>query len=112
VNILLDQNISFRVVRLLIDTFENVKQVRELGLQDASDIEIWDFARINEFTIVTFDSDFIDIANLKGSPPKVIWLRFGNSTNLKIANKVLAKAELIKDFVSDNNSGIDFLEIE
>jgi len=110
VNILLDQNISFRVVALLINTFENIKQVKELGLTDASDLEIWNYAFKNDFTIITFDSDFIDLANLKGSPPKIIWLRFGNSSNLKIIHKLLSKSNEIKEFIL--NSEIAFLEID
>lgn len=111
-NILLDQNISFRVVQLLSGTFGNVKQVRQLGLVDASDMEIWNYAFKNNFTIVTFDSDFIDLSNLKGSPPKIIWLRFGNASNLKIANKLITNSTTITEFISNNNSGIDFLEID
>lgn len=109
-NFLLDQNISFRVAAFLTNTFENVKQVRELDLTDATDLDIWSYAFKNNFTIITFDSDFIDLANLKGSPPKVIWLRFGNSSNLKIANKLLSKSFEIKEFVA--NPEIAFLEID
>jgi predicted nuclease of predicted toxin-antitoxin system len=39
-------------------------------LVDASDLEIWSYAKNNNYTIVTFDADFIDLANLKGSPPE------------------------------------------
>lgn len=109
-NLLLDQNISFRVVVLLTNTFENVKQVKQLNLTDASDLDIWNYALKNKFTIVSFDSDFIDLANLKGSPPKIIWLRFGNSSNLKIANKLLSKVNEIKEFIL--NAEIAFLEID
>ncbi len=111
-NILLDQNISFRVVSLLSSTFQNVKQVRQLGLVDASDLEIWNYSFRNNFTIVTFDSDFIDLATLKGSPPKIIWLRFGNSSNLKIANKLISNFEFINEFISNDSHGVTFLEIE
>ncbi len=111
-NILLDQNISFRVVSLLSSTFQNVKQVRQLGLVDASDLEIWNYSFRNNFTIVTFDSDFIDLATLKGSPPKIIWLRFGNSSNLKIANKLISNFEFINEFISNDSHGVAFLEIE
>lgn len=110
-NILLDQNISFRVAALLSNTFENVRQIRELGLIDASDLEIWSYARKHKYTIITFDSDFIDLANLKGSPPKIIWLRFGNSTNLKIAHKLTSNAQIISDFILSDNE-ISFLEID
>lgn len=109
-NILLDQNISFRVVGLLSSSFEDVKQVRQVGLTNASDLEIWNYALRNNYLIVTFDSDFIDLSNLKGFPPKIIWLRFGNSSNLKIANKLLSKVVDIKEFIV--NPDIAFLEID
>jgi predicted nuclease of predicted toxin-antitoxin system len=112
VKILLDQNISFRVVGLLIASFEKVDHVKMIGFTDASDKEIWDYALLNNYTIITFDSDFIEIATLRGTPPKIVWLRFGNSSNLKIANKLLLNAEAIKGFISDNDSGIGFLEID
>jgi predicted nuclease of predicted toxin-antitoxin system len=112
VKILLDQNISFRITRLLLNDFGNVKQVKELNLVDASDYEIWNYASKNNYTIITFDSDFIDLANLKGSPPKIIWLRFGNSTNLKIVNKLLSNSQTIKEFILNTNSEVAFLEID
>ncbi len=110
--ILLDQNISFKVSRLLADTFPGIKQVTEIGLTDASDLEIWNYARKNNFIIVTFDGDFMDLSNLKGFPPKIIWLRFGNSSNLKIANKLLSNAQLINEFIKDDNKETAFLEID
>ncbi|MBS1501228.1 MAG: DUF5615 family PIN-like protein [Bacteroidetes bacterium] len=70
--ILLDQNISFRVVNLLSGAFDIVDHVKLLRLTDASDIEIWRFAKSNQHTIVTFDSDFVVLATLYGTPPKVI----------------------------------------
>lgn len=109
-NILLDQNISFRVVGLLAGEFKNVGQVKHLGLVDASDLAIWNYALKNDYTIATFDSDFIDLSHLKGTPPKIIWLRFGNSSNLKIANKLLSKSTEIKEFIL--NSELAFLEID
>ena len=110
--LLLDQNISFRVISLILSAFPKASHVKSLGLVDASDSDIWNYALKNEFTIITFDSDFVDLATLKGTPPKIIWLRFGNSTNLKIANKLISNAEIIREFVSDKKSGIAFLEID
>ena len=110
--LLLDQNISFRVVNLLTNSFEKVDHIKALGLIDASDIEIWSYALRYNYIIVTFDSDFIDLATLKGTPPKIIWLRFGNSSNLKIANKLPSNKEAINDFIINTNSEIYFLEID
>ncbi len=111
-NILLDQNISFRVVPLISGAFDKVKHVKELGLVDASDLEIWTYALKNNFTIVTFDSDFIDLTNLKGTPPKIIWLRFGNASNLRIAHKLLSNMNVVKEFISQTQNEISFLEID
>jgi predicted nuclease of predicted toxin-antitoxin system len=63
--LLLDQNISFRVAKIISDRYPIVKQVRELGLENASDSEIWEYAKSNSFTIVTFDSDFYDLSVLE-----------------------------------------------
>ncbi len=71
--LLFDQNISFRLIKRIIDFFPDSKQVRELGLENSSDIEIFEFAKRNEFAIVTFDSDFCDLNIIKGYPPKIIW---------------------------------------
>ena len=81
-----------------------------MGLTDALDLEIWNYSLRNNCLIVTFDSDFIDLFNLKGFPPKIIWLRFGNSSNLKIANKLLSKTDEIKEF--SVNPNVAFLEID
>lgn len=79
----------FQITTLLLTVFPEAKQVRELDLENATDIEIWNYARNNNYCIVTFDSDFIDISNLKGTPPKVIWLRCGNTTTKSIAQKMI-----------------------
>ena len=108
---ILDQNISYRVIGLISKYFTNVKHVRQLGLVDASDEEIWLYAKLNECTIITFDSDFIDFAILRNAPPQIIWLRFGNASNNKIADKLIANSSVINDFLVDKSHGISFLEI-
>jgi predicted nuclease of predicted toxin-antitoxin system len=63
--------------------------VRSVGLNDSDDVKIWQFAKQNDFTIVTFDADFFDISVLKGFPPKIIWLRTGNLTTSEIAELMI-----------------------
>jgi predicted nuclease of predicted toxin-antitoxin system len=59
-----------------------------------------------QFTIVTFDADFYDLAVIKGIPPKIIWLRIGNATSLKISHILLHNKELIIDFTDSQNENI------
>jgi predicted nuclease of predicted toxin-antitoxin system len=79
--LLFDQNISFRVIKGINDLFPLAKQVRELRLENYSDRSIWEFAKKENYSIVTFDSDFFDLNLILGSPPKIIWLRIGNATS-------------------------------
>lgn len=83
--LLFDQNISFRILSKISSVFPEASQVRLLKLENETDINIWQYAREKDFAIVTFDMDFYNLALLKGSPPKIIWLRIGNTTTDKIA---------------------------
>ena len=76
--LLFDQNVSPRLARLLADIYPDSLHIREVGLRDAGDAEIWDYAKLNGFTIVSKDSDFQQRSLLYGHPPKFIWLRVGN----------------------------------
>ena len=111
--LLFDQNISFRIISKIKDNFPDAKQVRQLGIENYSDIEIWKFAKEKDYTIVTFDSDFYDISNFKGFPPKIIWLRFGNTKTDFTATILNSKQLIIKEFITSKTySEIACLEIK
>ena len=107
--ILLDQNISYRLVKIISQQYPDAKQVRELGLENATDIEIFEFAGKNGYTIVTFDSDFCDLNNLKGFPIKVIWLRTGNTTTKNLAGIFRNKYDLIRKFLTEENGCLEII---
>ena len=71
---------------------------------------IWEFAKNNNYCIVTFDFDFIDISTLKGYPPKIIWLRIGNTTTENLIAKIKADTKIIHDFLECSDTA--FLEIK
>lgn len=108
---LFDQNISFRIIKKFEDVFPEAKQVGQLNLYNSSDIEIWNFAKENDFSIVTFDSDFIDISALKGHPPKIVWLRYGNTSTENIAEALKKQHSIIIEFLSSSDESA-FLEIK
>lgn len=99
--LLFDQNISFRIAKKVQDIFPGSGQVRELGLEDSKDSEIWKFAKENGYAIVTFDSDFYDLGLVKGSSPKVVWLRSGNTSTHYLENVLRKNAELIITFLTN-----------
>ncbi len=63
--------------------------VRELGLRDASDREMFLAAKEADAIVVTKDSDFIDLLHRFGPPPRILWLTCGNTSN-KALRSILA----------------------
>jgi len=73
------------------DIFPDSKHVKDLQLENEDDLKIWEFAKTHDFVIATKDADFIDIINLKGHPPYLIWVRTDN-----------VKAKNIEKVIRDN----------
>lgn len=110
--LLFDQNISWRVLSQLADVFPEAKQVRDLELVNRTDREIWEFAKQNGCSIVTFDADFYDFVTLYGHPPKVIWLRIGNTSTRELVEVLRSHSAQIIEFLTDTAlSEISCLEI-
>ena len=105
-NLLFDQNISPKIVVLIQPQFPDSRQVVQVGLENASDSAIFEFARTNNFAIVTFDSDFVDLSVVKGTPPKIIWLRTGNLTTKAISSLLHSNAANIQNFLNYEENGI------
>ena len=101
--LLFDQNISYRNPKLISNKFLHAQHVSEVGLEDSTDMTIWEFAKSNGYTIVTFDSDYYDLSIIKGCPPKIIWLRIGNASSSRIAKVLNEDFDLIKAFITDDS---------
>ncbi len=99
--LLFDQNLSFRLCRLLSDVFPNSEQAIRSGLDRADDAVLWEYARLNGFAIVTQDADFAELAALRGAPPKVIWLRCGNQPTSNIEYLLRQHAPVVRAFATD-----------
>lgn len=81
--LLLDENLFPRLIASIVDLYPGSAHVEECGLVNASDDKIWEYAGESGFAIVTKDSDFSELSVLRGSPPKVVWLRIGNCTTVR-----------------------------
>lgn len=82
--LLVDENLSDRIIQKIIDLYPGSEHVKSLGLGNADDEIIWEFAKANDFVIVSKDADFHQRSLLYGYPPKFVYLRIGNSPTLRI----------------------------
>lgn len=80
------------LARWLSSEFDvEAKPVRELGLRDAKDREIFRAAREAGAVVLTKDSDFVLLLEQLGSPPQVLWLTLGNTSNARL-REILARS--------------------
>ncbi len=75
----------------ITETFDaEAVALRDLGLRDAQDIDIFTAAQAEDVVIMTKDSDFIDLVCRLGAPPKILWLTCGNVTNRNLKQLLTA----------------------
>lgn len=71
---LLDENLSPRLINRLDELFPGMAHVGQFDLKRSDDIVIFEWARANEFGVITTDADFVSLARRLGWPPKIIHL--------------------------------------
>lgn len=99
--LLLDENLSRRLVPRIADLFPGSIHVCSAGLLQAPDRSVWEFAKANRFSVVTADADFYELATTLGPPPKVVWLR-GCDYWTSVAEKLIrGQAIRIAEFLND-----------
>lgn len=108
--LLLDQHISFRLLRLLDAEFPGSRHVKDFNLTEVDDEVIWQFAIENDFVIVSKDLDFFHRSAVRGYPPKVLYLRVGNCPSNKILDLLLSNRATILNFVSDSVESLLILQ--
>ena len=104
--ILLDANISWKLVNKLQPIFGECAHVDLIGLKvPAVDVDIWNYAYNNGYIIITKDDDFADLLELKGFPPKVVLLKTGNNSSQALL-KLLTNAKSMIEDLENNNFGL------
>jgi predicted nuclease of predicted toxin-antitoxin system len=105
--LLLDANISWRLIAKFKEHFDDCLHVDKIGLNiPATDIQIWSYAKANDCIIVTNDEDFLNMLTVKGFPPKVILLKTGNQHNDYIINIIINHINEIYDLYESSEYGL------
>lgn len=81
----IDAQLSPAIANWLTQTFAvTAVPLRDLGLRDATDRAIFLAARREGAFVMTKDSDFVRLLKDLGSPPQVIWIKCGNTSNANL----------------------------
>jgi predicted nuclease of predicted toxin-antitoxin system len=108
--VLVDQNISHRIVPQIAFLFDKLTHVKTLGWIDWNDHHIFISAKKQRFdAIITLDEDFNKLLLQHGTPPKVIWLKTGNCSTARLTEIIISHKDAILNFMS--NLDFDCLEL-
>lgn len=104
------RNLSYRIVKKIKELYLNADHIKSFGLTNALDIEIWNFAKKNDFIIVTQDADFYEMSLLFSFPPKIIWIKTGNTSTNYIIDLFKKHRNILMEFYTSEEIGC--LELE
>ncbi len=102
--LLLDENLSRRLVPFLQDVFPGSSQVVLQGLERATDREIWEFARREGYVVVSRDEDFEQLSATLGSPPHVVWIKSPNQTKAATLSLLLNNRAAIENAILNDGA--------
>lgn len=103
--LLLDENLSDRIIHSIVELYPSSEHVKTLGLTNTDDAVIWEYAKANNF-VISKDSDFHQRSLLYGHPPKFIYLRIGNSPTSKIIQILRDNFDTVTQFESSEMESI------
>ncbi|GAA5160355.1 DUF5615 family PIN-like protein [Viridibacterium curvum] len=106
--LLLDENLSRRMIPFLLNDYPASSQVALLGLERFSDRELWEHARNNDYVLVSRDADFHELSLIQGQPPKLIWLRLGNCDKASVIRALTEFRDAIEQaLIAENKACIE-----
>lgn len=108
--LLLDENLSRRLVPALQARFPGTSQVALLGLERASDLELCDYAAENGFVLCSKDDDFHRLVAARAYRPKLVHVALGNAGNEAILAALLAAADRLDAAMAEPDVGVVVVE--
>ena len=95
---LVDANLPSKIKIWQTDEFEFVSRIND----EWTDSEVWDYAKQNNLTIISKDSDFSHRIIVSNPPPKIIHIKIGNM-KLKDFNSTIEKLWATAEKISENH---------
>lgn len=108
IKFLVDENLSHKLAPALSKEYPGTIHVSEQNLSSVDDTQLWEFAKSNDFTILSKDNDFYYLSFARGCPPKVVRLDCGNKKTSFIVLLLQNNTEIIRNFI---RSSTCYLEI-
>jgi predicted nuclease of predicted toxin-antitoxin system len=110
VKLLLDENLSRRLVPALQASFPGSSQVALLGLERATDAQLCAYAAEHRFVLCSKDNDFPRLVAARGYRPQLVHLALGNLSNDAVLSALLAAAGRLDAALAEPGVGVVIVE--
>ncbi|MGH3564223.1 MAG: DUF5615 family PIN-like protein [Mycobacterium sp.] len=104
---LIDAQLPPALARMLTDHGHTAEHVYEIGLGDAADGALWDYALEHDAPLVTKDEDFYDMLMLSDASPVIVWVRVGNTRRQELLTLFQLLIDRIAELVAGGNRLIE-----
>jgi predicted nuclease of predicted toxin-antitoxin system len=106
----IDAQISPAIAPWMTENFPvTALALRDIGLRDAEDEEIFDAAKNADVVVMTKDADFLLLLDRFGMPPQILWVTCGNTSNARLRQILTAT---LPDAIELLNNGEQLVEIK
>lgn len=99
--LLLDENISWRLVAYLRPHCAAVVHVRDLSLDSSPDTSIWRYVREHGYDVLTKDEDFLRLVLAECFPPRVVAVQNAQVPVARLAEFLLAQLPQLRGFLGE-----------
>jgi predicted nuclease of predicted toxin-antitoxin system len=106
---LVDAQLPPSLAAALRDTGCEAAHVADLGLQTATDQQIWDAATSRSAVLITKDRDFALLRATRSEGPAILWVRMGNTNNRILIAQFLQALPAIGEAVQRGETVIEFV---
>jgi predicted nuclease of predicted toxin-antitoxin system len=111
VKFIVDAQLPPGLARYLADRFRvRASHVRDLGLRDADDLTIFQYAKKMSLIVVTKDSDFVELVYRHGTPSQIFWVTRGNTTNANLNRVFTATLPSALQLLADGETIVEITE--
>lgn len=109
-----DAQLSPAIAAWINRTFDNVEEesVRALGLRDATDPEIFEEAKKTDAVVMSKADDFIQLIEQRGTPPKLIWITCGNTSNARMREILSTTLLKVKELLESGENVVEISDKE
>lgn len=97
--LLFDENISYRIIKKIAPVYPNCESSVRLKLIGQPDADVWQKAKQLGYDIVTFDEDYVFLSESRGFPPKVVFIRPASIPTKPLAELLIREYETIRTFL-------------